>query len=160
VSTFAGTAGATGSSDGTGAAASFSSPQGVATDSDGNVYVADTGNSTIRKITSTGVVTTLAGIAGMTGSTDGVGAAARFNSPLGVAVDSGGNVYVADTGNDLIRKITPAGVVTTIVGRPGKMGFLPGPLPGILSAPRSLTLFGTTLYTTTNNAIVQVSNVP
>jgi sugar lactone lactonase YvrE len=160
VSTFAGAAGTTGSTDGTGAAARFSSPEGVATDSDGNVYVADTGNSTIRKITSTGVVTTLAGIAGMTGSTDGVGAAARFNSPVGVAVDGAGNVYVADSGNDLIRKITPAGVVTTIVGRPGEIGFLPGPLPGLLSAPRAVTLFGTTLYTTTNNAIVQVSNVP
>jgi streptogramin lyase len=138
----------------------FSSPQGVATDSDGNVYVADTGNSTIRKITSTGVVTTLAGIAGMTGSTDGVGAAARFNSPVGVAVDGAGNVYVADTGNDLIRKITPSGAVTTIVGRPGEKGFLPGPLPGLLSSPQSVALFGTTLYTTTNNAIVQVSHVP
>jgi sugar lactone lactonase YvrE len=160
VSTFAGTAGTTGSTDGTGAAVLFSSPQGVATDSDGNVYVADTGNSTIRKITSTGVVTTLAGIAGMTGSTDGVGAAARFNSPVGVAVDGAGNVYVADTGNDLIRKITPSGAVTTIVGRPGEKGFLPGPLPGLLSSPQSVALFGTTLYTTTNNAIVQVSHVP
>jgi len=160
VSTFAGTSGTTGSTDGTGAAARFSSPESVATDSDGNTYVADARNSTIRKITATGVVTTLAGIAGMTGSTDGVGAAARFNSPLGVAVDGAGNVYVADTGNDLIRKITPAGVVTTIVGRPGESGFLPGPLPGLLRAPQSVTLFGTTLYITTNNAIVQVSHVP
>jgi hypothetical protein len=160
VSTFAGTAGTFGSTDGMGAAARFSGPEGVATDSAGNVYVADGGNSTIRKITPTGVVTTLAGTAGMTGSTDGVGAAARFNFPLGVAVDGAGNVYVADNGNETIRKITPAGVVTTIVGRPGEFGYAPGPLPGILSAPRSVTLFGTTLYTTTNNAIVQVTNVP
>jgi hypothetical protein len=69
-------------------------------------------------------------------------------------------VYVADTGNDIIRKITPAGVVTTIVGRPGETGFSPGPLPGVLNAPQSVTLFGTTLYTTTNRAIVQISNVP
>jgi hypothetical protein len=77
-----------------------------------------------------------------------------------VATDSVGNVYVADTYNDIIRKITPAGVVTTIVGQPGEHGFAPGPLPGALHAPKSLTLFGTTLYTTTNNAVVQVSNVP
>ena len=160
VTTLAGTAGTTGSSDGTGAAALFNYPLGVAVDTAGNLYVADTRNSTIRTITSTGVVTTLAGVAGMTGSTDGVGAAARFNAPSGLAVDNGGNLYVADTGNDTIRKITPAAVVTTIVGRPGQNGFVPGALPGLLSAPKSVALFGTTLYTTTNNAIVQVSNVP
>jgi hypothetical protein len=160
VTTLAGTAGMLGSTDGTGVAARFSAARGVATDAAGNVYVADTDNDTIRKITPAGVVTTLAGIAGMTGSTDGTGAAARFSSPQGVATDSAGNVYVADTGNDTIRKVTPAGVVTTIVGRPGEYGFVPGPLPGLLHAPQSVTLFGTTLYTTTNNAIVQVSNVP
>jgi hypothetical protein len=102
----------------------------------------------------------MAGTAGTTGSTDGVGAAASFNLPAGVATDSAGNVYVADTGNGTIRKITPAGVVTTIVGRPGEYGFAPGPLPGLLSTPTSVALFGTTLYTTTNNAIVQVNKVP
>jgi hypothetical protein len=99
-------------------------------------------------------------MAGMNGSSDGTGAAARFDSPSGVAVDSAGNLYVADTNNSTIRKITSAGVVTTVVGRPGENGFVPGPLPGLLSAPKSVALFGTTLYTTTNNAIVQVSNVP
>lgn len=160
VSTLAGTVGTIGGTDGTGAAARFSSPEGVATDSAGNVYVADSANNTIRKITPAGVVTTLGGTAGMTGSTDGVGAAARFSFPEGVAADGAGNLYVADTGNDLIRKITPAGVVTTIVGSPGEKGFLPGPLPGLLGAPAAVALFGTTLYTTTNNAIAQVSNVP
>jgi hypothetical protein len=160
VTTLAGTAGVTGSTDGTGAAASFYSLSGVATDSAGNVYVADTNNDIIRKITPAGVVTTLAGMAGMTGNTDGTGAVARFDAPSGVAVDSVGNVYVADTGNHTIRRITPANAVTTIVGRPGEIGFLPGPLPGLLSAPNSVALFGTTLYTTTNHAIVQVSNVP
>jgi DNA-binding beta-propeller fold protein YncE len=89
-----------------------------------------------------------------------VGAAASFNLPAAVATDSAGNVYVADTGNDIIRKITPAGVVTTIVGRPRQSGFVPGPLPGLLSGPASVALFGTTLYTTTSNAIVQVTDVP
>jgi hypothetical protein len=160
VTTLAGTAGTTGSTDGTGPAALFNNPYGVAVDVAGNVYVADTRNDIIRKITPAGAVTTLAGMAGMSGSTDGMGAAARFDSPSGVAADSAGNVYVADTNNSTIRKITPAGVVTTVVGRAGENGFVPGPLPGLLSAPKSVALFGTTLYTTTNNAIVQVSNVP
>jgi hypothetical protein len=160
VTTLAGTAGMTGSNDGTGAAARFNYPTGVTVDVTGNVYVADTRNDIIRQITPAGAVTTLAGMAGMNGSSDGTGAAARFDSPSGVAVDSAGNLYVADTNNSTIRKITPAGVVTTVVGRAGENGFVPGPLPGLLSASKSVALFGTTLYTTTNNAIVQVSNVP
>jgi sugar lactone lactonase YvrE len=104
VSTLAGWA--RGSADGDGKFASFNTPLGVAVDGSGNVYVADTGNSTIRMITPTGVVSTLAGVAGIIGSSDGTGAAARFNGPQGVAVDRSGNVYVADTGNDTIRKIT------------------------------------------------------
>src|SRR5437867_9871234 len=106
-----------GSADGTGSAARFNGPYGVATDSSGNVYVADTGNCTIRKITPAGVVTTLAGLAGFTGSADGTGSAARFNGPSSVATDSSDNVYVADTFNHTIRKITPAGVVTTLAGQ-------------------------------------------
>src|SRR6266849_4433383 len=111
---FAGDMGGGGSADGVGAAARFSSPIGVATDSAGNVYVADSDNSTIRKITPTGMVSTLAGSAGIGGSTDGTGAAASFGSSAGVATDSDGNVYVADTNNHTIRKITVAGVVTTL----------------------------------------------
>ena len=83
------------------------------------VYVADTNNHTIRKITPAGAVTTLAGLAGASGSADGVGSAARFNSPEGVAVDAAGNVYVADTSSNTIRKITPAGAVTTLAGHGG-----------------------------------------
>src|SRR6202043_3983058 len=115
-STLAGLAGNAGSADGTGGAARFNFPDGVAVDSTGNVYVADTNNSTIRKITPAGVVTTLAGSAGNAAYVDGAGSAARFNFPSGAAVDNTGNVYVADTGNNIIRKITPAGLVTLLAG--------------------------------------------
>jgi sugar lactone lactonase YvrE len=116
VSTLAGTAGSVGSTDATGAAAQFNQPSGVAVDSNGNLYVADTGNDLIRKITSAGIVTTLAGDAGTGGSVNGTGADAEFSQPFGVAVDSSGNVYVADFGNDMIRKITSGGVTTTVAG--------------------------------------------
>ena len=115
-----------GSADGTGSAARFYYPAGVATDSSGNVYVADRSNSTIRKITPAGVVTTLAGLAGYQGSADGTGSAARFYYPFGVATDSSGNVYVADTDNHTIREITPAGVVTTLAGLAGSYGSADG----------------------------------
>ena len=118
VSTVAGTAGVYGSADGVGAAASFDYPNGVAIDRAGNIYVADTYNSTIRRMNPQGGVGTLAGAAEVAGNTDGAGAAAGFLQPEGITTDSAGNVYVADTWNDMIRKITPAGVVSTIAGAP------------------------------------------
>ncbi len=124
--TLAGDAGY-GSADGAGSGGRFYNPGGVGTDSAGNVYVADSGNQTIRKITPAGVVTTLAGTAGAVGSADGTGGAARFDNPNGVAVDGAGNVYVADSGNQTIRKITPAGVVTTLAGLAGTPGSADGP---------------------------------
>jgi len=116
-----------GSADGDAAAAKFSSPYGVAVDPAGNVYVADDGNNAIRKITPGGVVTTLAGLAGATGSADGFGAAARFSDPQGVALDSAGNIFVADRSNQTVRKITPGGMVTTIAGQAGANGTNDGP---------------------------------
>jgi sugar lactone lactonase YvrE len=118
----AGLAGATGSADGTGADARFKNPTGIALDGAGNVYVTDTGNHTLRRVTPAGTVTTLAGSAGLWGSTNGTGGAARFSSPAGVAADTAGNLYVADAGNMLIRKITPAGEVTTLAGSRGSTG--------------------------------------
>ena len=126
VTTLAGTVGVVGSADGTGSAARFNYPYGVATDKTGNVYVADTYNSTIRKITSAGVVTTLAGTAGAFGSADGTGSGARFNYPWAVTVDGAGNVYVADSYNYTVRKITPAGAVTTLAGLAGNPGVIDG----------------------------------
>lgn len=105
------------------AAGSFSSPQGIAVDSSGNLYVSDYSN-TIYKITSAGVVTAFTG-SGSSGFADGTGAAASFDAPLGLAVDASGNVYVADSGNDRIRKISPTGVVTTLAGS-GSYGSVDG----------------------------------
>jgi sugar lactone lactonase YvrE len=119
VTTLAGS-GKAGFADGTGAEASFNTPEGVALDSKGNVYVADARNNKIRKISPSGVVTTIAG-SGKKDFADGAGAEATFSYPFGVAVDGGGNVYVADSGNNLIRKITPSGSVSTFAGS-GKAG--------------------------------------
>lgn len=115
VTTLAGTPGIAGSRDGNGAEAQFNEPAGVAVDKAGHIYVADSGNFTIRKITPTGSVTTLAGSPGLGGSEDGLGAAARFSIPGGIAVDGAGNVFVAEASCS-VRRITPNGVVTTPFG--------------------------------------------
>jgi kumamolisin len=120
VTTIAGSPLVSGSNDGTGSAASFNDITGIAVDVFGNVYVADFGNDTVRKIAPGGVVTTLAGSAGIVGNAGGSGSAASFSGPAGVGVDSSGNVYVADSGNDTIRVISPAGFVTTVAGAPGE----------------------------------------
>ena len=127
VSTLAGSAGTSGSADGIGNAARFLLPDGIAVDAAGNVYVADSGNFTIRKITPAGVVTTFAGLARQFGSADGTGSAARFDRPRALALDAAGNLYVADSDNYTIRKITPAGVVSTIAGLAKSMGNIDGP---------------------------------
>ncbi len=121
-----------GTEDGPAASARFNHPSGLARDAAGNVYVADSGNHTIRMISPAGIVSTLAGATGLPGNLDGPGTAARFNNPRGLALDSAGNLYVADAGNFTIRKVTPAGIVTTLAGQPGKSGTADGPAAAAL----------------------------
>ena len=114
VTTLAGTVGTSGATNGTGTAATFNYPAGIATDGI-NLFVADSSNHVIRKIViATGAVTTLAGTAGTAGSADGTGAAARFNLPIGLTIDNAGNLYVSDQWYSKVRKITSGGVVTTL----------------------------------------------
>jgi len=141
VTTFAGS-GSSGSDDGTGTAASFTQPQGVVFGGDGNLYVLDTGNRTIRKVTPAGEVTTFAG-SGSSGSDDGTGTAAGFGEVMGAAFDGDGNLYVADAGNNTIRKITPAGEVTTLAGSAGSSGSINGIGPAArFSSPRGVAVDG------------------
>src|ERR1044071_8577340 len=131
VSTLAG--GSEGFADGNGASASFNSPSAIALGPDGNLYVADTGNNRIRKITPTGKVSTVAGN-GTAGYVDGPAAKAQFNGPIGLTVSGGGDIYVADTYNDVIRMITTEGEVTTIAG---------GGTPGFADGEQKIALFDT-----------------
>lgn len=132
VSTYVGTAGAAGMSDGYRTSVRFNRPTGLVFDGDGNLYVADTGNHTIRKIDTQGYVTTYAGVSGSGGLVDGSRLQARFNAPEALAFDSARNLYVADTGNGAIRKITPAGVVSTLL--------ILGNVPTIATQPASQTV--------------------
>jgi hypothetical protein len=117
VNIFAGVVGATGAVNGTAGTAQFNAPQGLATDAAGDIFIADTANYTIRKV-SNGVVSTFAGTPGQAGSADGPGNAALFAGPWMIAADRAGNLYVTDQGSNgagaVIRKITPAAQVTTL----------------------------------------------
>ena len=146
VTTLAGS-GTAGSNNGTGSAAQFNSPYGIASDGT-NLYVTEAGGHTIRRIDiATGVVTTLAGTANSAGATDGIGAAARFSTPLGIYHHSG-SLYVADSVNQLIRRIDIASAtVMTLAGSPAA----PGSTDGVGSAarfngPRGITGDGANLY--------------
>jgi len=146
VTTLAGAAGLPGSNDGAAGIARFDTPYGIAVDVHGVIYVADQGNSAIRTVTNTGLVSTLAGLARQSGDSDGHEKAARFSSTQSVAVDAAGNVYVADTRNNAIRKISSAGDVTTIAAAPLLIGFLDGPLPTCPNRPSAVALIGGLLF--------------
>jgi len=155
VSTYAGT-GQAGHRDGAGVSAQFEFPAGVAVDSSGNVYVADSRNHRIRRITPGGEVSTFAGPAGadrLSGDRDATGNQARFYNPSGVATDSSGNVYVADYGNHMIRRITPERVVSTLAGS-GKAGTT----NGIGTQAQFDEPVGVAVFETDNNLIVYVAD--
>lgn len=122
----AGASGLAGSTDGQGAAARFNHPGGLAVDPAGNLLVADTGNHTIRRIAPDGTVTTVAGSPGVPGTADGVGTAARFDAPSGLAVDGSGGTYIADTQNHTIRFMAADGTVSTYAGTAGVPGLVDG----------------------------------
>jgi serine/threonine protein kinase, bacterial len=163
VSNLAGS-GSYGSANGTGTAASFNGPYGVAVDRSGNAYVADAGNNLIRKISPSGVVTTLAGNLNAPPDNiidNGTGAAASFNYPSGVAVDGSGYVYVADQGDNVIRKISPIGVVTTFAGNPnGNSGDVNGTgTAALLSGPFGLAIDDEEfIYATEGEMIIKVNS--
>jgi len=122
VTTFAGSS--QGFLDGAPTVAKFDSPRGIAVDNQGNVFVADTGNNSIRKISPAGFVSTIAGSTGLAGFVDGNAFVAKFATPNSLVVDNQGNVFVADTGNNRIRKISPSGDVTTFAG--SSLGYTDG----------------------------------
>jgi sugar lactone lactonase YvrE len=155
VSTVAGS-GIVGRADGQGTAASFNNPTGVAVDAVGYLYVADRDNHLIRKITPTGLVSTLAG-SGANGSANGLGAAASFSYPPRLTLDLSGNILVADAGNHLIRKVTPAGVVTTLAGT-GGLGQVNGAANiATFRNPRGIAVdtYGNVYVSDTNNHLVR-----
>jgi sugar lactone lactonase YvrE len=157
VTTIAGVAGSCGSTDGRGSAARFCEPQDIDVDSAGYVYVADTANSTIREIAPNGEVRTIAGAAGQCGSTDGTAGNARLCRAAGLALDGTGNMFVADTGNGTIRRISMSNAVSTVAGVPGSQNNVLGPLPGGLNAPRGIAaLSAGTLAVTAQNLLLKV----
>lgn len=120
-------AGTAGTLDSTGVLSTYGTITGLAVDGNLNVFVADSTNSTIRKISSGATyVTTFAGYPGIPGSTDGLGAQARFNNPTNLSILANGDMYVTDAGNQIIRKITNTGVVTTLAGTVGTVGSTDG----------------------------------
>jgi hypothetical protein len=138
--------------DGVGSAARFASPTGAVADSRGNLFIVDEADSVIRKVSPAGEVSTFAGIIQQTGRSDGAARDARFTRPHGISIDKADNLFVADTGNGLIRKITPAGIVTTMMGVTGDAGNRVQPLRflnprGVICAPDG------TLYVIDSNGV-------
>lgn len=161
VSTFAGSADIAGTVDGRGSNARFMRPVGLSIDHDDNLYVADCAAHNVRKISPSGDVTTVAGIAQSAGHSDGPVSAAKFNCPRGLSFDEKGNLYVADANNDSIRMISSQGLVTTIVGSTGAKNnsskIMLGALPGYLGTPNDLVYIGkNTLAVSAGHAVYRV----
>lgn len=141
VTTHAGGGAVRGDADGDRLAARFNSPAGIAVGPEGVLYVADTGNHTIRRIAANGTVTTLAGLAGVAGSSDGKGANALFNRPVGLALDGSGALIVADSGNSTLRRVAPDGTTSTLAGLPTVSGLRDGPAAtALFNRPESVAV--------------------
>jgi NHL repeat len=152
VTTVAGSLKVRGDADGASSAARFNQPTGIARDSSGNLYVSEEGNHTIRKITSEGIVTTIAGSTGQVGASDGRSSTARFNSPNGIVLDAMGHLLVADTKNHIIRRVSPAGLVTTIGGLTGQISGIDGiGQTARFSEPTGIAISSTGLVYVTDN---------
>lgn len=160
VATVAGIRNIAGGTNGPSRGATFDAPVGLAVDAMNNIFVAENHNHAIRRISADGTVSTYAGRIGISGHADGPVEVAMFNRPAGIALDPNGNLYVADTFNHVVRKITPAGIVTTVVGTPGVRGFVPGGLPGVLNTPLGVAIVGDNLYITMRTGIAVVRNRP
>lgn len=146
----------------TSAGTAFLTPRGIAADSNGNVFVADLQGGAINKFATNGTRSTFAGMPGVTGTTDGTGTAARFSGQIvGLAVDQSGNVFAADAGNGTIRKITPAGEVTTVAGSSGSNVSLPSGAPsGPLSPLGGIAVDNNKfVFTTSGNAVIKIGPV-
>lgn len=159
VSTLAGVSGLRGTEDGLGSTARFWFPHCLAVDKLGTIYVSDTWANTVRRVTSGGVVTTLAGSPSeWPDQIDGNGLGARFGLPTGLAVDNSGNIFVADRGNSLIRKISPSGVVTTVAGSRTEAVASVGRLPSALYQPLRITVTPAgDLVVTMKHGLIQVT---
>jgi hypothetical protein len=147
-----------GSADGTGSAAGFSHPNGIAIDATGNLFVVDSGNDTIRKVTPAGVVTTVAGLAQARGIADGTGSKARFWAPFSIAVDGTDTLYVTD--GNAIRKVTADGIVTTLAGSIQLQGYADGAgSAALFNSPSGIAIgpSGMVLVADYNHVIREVS---
>ena len=157
VSDFAGASVGGGNIDGTINVSSFNHPKGMVFDEQGNLFVADSKNHAIRKITTNGIVSTFAGN-GEIGADDGLGSLASFNRPTGLAIDTENNLYVTDTDNRRIRKITPAGLVTTIVGNGNEESVNGVGLNASLKHPSEIVFDGFgSLYVTEEDQILKIN---
>ncbi|PRC90839.1 hypothetical protein [Solimicrobium silvestre] len=158
VTTLAGQVRNPGNEDGPGAQARFNLPTGITIDTHGNLYVTDAGNFTIRKITPAGVVSTLAGQVGVQGYTDGEGMSAKFRLPKGIAVNKSGDIFVVDTGNSTIRKISSDGIVSTFAGINRKFGFVNGDgINALFASPIDITIdrYGVMYVTDSGNKAIR-----
>ncbi len=159
VRTLAGLPETPGSLDGTNATARFNDPAGIAIATDGTVFVADNQNHALRRIGTNGVVTTLAGLLGTPGAADGSGSTARFDSPTGLALGPDGALYVSDTGNHTIRRVTLAGAVTTLAGSAGSADYADGPASAVrFNQPLGLAVApdGTVFVADSGNHLIRV----